>query len=153
MRIFFHPQRGAVTSAGPINPICGRYRGGQDSGWNELKGVSVEVRADGTHEHQGRLPAGFLWGDERRQFFGLGGPELVFGPLEKKCRECGKAFVFSAQEQRHWYEVLGFFIDATAVRCAACRAARRDLELARRRYEVALRTVSATPTAGNHLEA
>lgn len=63
MRLFFHPQRGAYLSPAAINPACGRYRGGSDSAWLELKGVTAEQRADGTWDLRGRLPAGFLQGE------------------------------------------------------------------------------------------
>lgn len=145
LRVFFHPQRGAFLSAEAINVRVARYRGGADEQWRELKGVLVEQKKDGSFSTSGKLPAGFLWGDPARQVFGLGGPALVFGPLEKRCRECGVDFVFTADEQRHWYETLGFFLDATAVRCSPCRTKRRKLEQARRAWELALKAVDSTP--------
>ncbi len=145
LRVFFHPQRGAFLSAEAINVRVARYRGGADEQWRELKGVLVEQQKDGSFSTSGKLPAGFLWGDPSRQVFGLGGPALVFGPLEKRCRECGVDFVFTADEQRHWYETLGFFLDSTAVRCSSCRTKRRKLEQARRAWELALKAVDSTP--------
>ncbi len=145
LRVFFHPQRGAFLSAEAINVRVARYRGGADEQWRELKGVLVEQKKDGSFSTSGKLPAGFLWGDPSRQVFGLGGPALVFGPLEKRCRECGVDFVFTADEQRHWYETLGFFLDSTAVRCSSCRTKRRRLEQARRAWELALKAVDSTP--------
>lgn len=145
LRVFFHPQRGAFLSAEAINVRVARYRGGADEQWRELKGVLVEQQKDGSFSTSGKLPAGFLWGDPSRQVFGLGGPALVFGPLEKRCRECGVDFVFTADEQRHWYETLGFFLDSTAVRCSSCRTKRRRLEQARRAWELALKAVDSTP--------
>lgn len=127
-----------------IDARAARYRGGADGGWRELKGLSVEQQRDGSFSTSGKLPAGFVWGDPSRQVFGLGGPALVFGPLEKRCRDCGVVFVFTAEEQRHWYETLGFFLDATAVRCSSCRTKRRRLEQARRAWELALRAVDST---------
>ena len=151
LRVFFHPQRGAFLSPGPINPQCARYRGGRDSEWRELKGVQVAERADGTYPHSGTLPEGFLWGEPAKQVFGMGGPALVFGPLERVCRDCAKAFAFSAAEQKHWYEELGFLLDSTAVRCAPCRTRRRHLERARRGWELALRAAEASPSVEEHL--
>lgn len=149
LRVFFHPQRGAFLSVEAINARVARYRGGADDGWRELKGVQVEQQKDGGFSTSGTLPAGFVWGDPSRQVFGLGGPAHVFGPLEKRCRDCKVDFVFTAEEQRHWYETLGFFLDATAVRCSSCRTKRRRLEQARRGWELALRAVD--PTAKSHV--
>lgn len=144
LRVFFHPQRGAFLAPEAIDARVARYRGGADGGWLELKGVRVEQKKDGTFSTSGKLPAGFLWGDPSRQVFGLGGPALVYGPLEKRCRDCGVDFVFTAEEQRHWYETLGFFLDSTAVRCSSCRTKRRKLEQARRAWELALKGVDST---------
>jgi hypothetical protein len=135
--IWFHPQRGAVVTDQQLNPICRRYRGGQDADWRVISEP---------------LPKGFLRGDASKQLFGMGGPEEVFGPLEKVCRDCRATFVFTAAEQKHWYETLGFFIDVTAVRCGGCRRARHTVERARRRYAKALQAAVETPTRASHLE-
>jgi hypothetical protein len=51
------------------------------------------------------------------------------------CSDCGREFVFTAGEQRFWYEDRRFWIDSLPKRCAACRkAGRTHLEL-RRRYD------------------
>ena len=50
----------------------------------------------------------------------------------KKCRDCRRQFIFYAEEQRHWYETLGFTIDADCVRCPICRKADQTL---RRRFQ------------------
>jgi Probable zinc-ribbon domain len=43
------------------------------------------------------------------------------------CRACERPFLFFAREQRHWYEVLRFYIDADCSHCADCRRKGRDL--------------------------
>lgn len=77
----------------------------------------------------------------------------MFGPLEKVCRSCKVPFVFTAAEQKHWYETLRFHIDSTAVRCGPCRRALRRLELARKRYEKAVHAVADAPSKKTHLDA
>lgn len=153
VRVFYHPQRGVFLSPGPIEPMCARYRGGSDTDWRELTPVEVELRGGRSYRPAPgqRLPRGFLWGDPSRQMYGMGGPVNIFGPLERSCRTCHEAFVFTAQEQRHWHEELGFYIDATAVHCRPCRTARQRLESARRAYELALRAAKAVSCAENHL--
>ncbi len=48
------------------------------------------------------------------------------------CRECARPFLFFAREQQHWYEELGFTLDADCVRCPECRKARHRI---RRRFQ------------------
>ena len=51
---------------------------------------------------------------------------------DRNRRVGGAPFVFSAREQKHWYETLGFRLDASAVRCLPCRRAfRRDKGIGR----------------------
>lgn len=55
--------------------------------------------------------------------------------LDKVCRECGRRFIFFAEEQKHWYEELAFPLEAQAVRCPPCRKRLQVLARTRRRYE------------------
>ena len=52
----------------------------------------------------------------------------------RKCRGCEQWFIFFALEQRHWYEVLGFWIDADCVLCHACRRQDQRIRRAKNRY-------------------
>jgi hypothetical protein len=62
-------------------------------------------------------------------------PALFYFDLKRQCLECGRQFVFFAEEQRHWYETLGFSLDADCRRCVDCRRRQHGLERLRRRYE------------------
>src|SRR3569832_1064345 len=42
-------------------------------------------------------------------------PRGYYVDILKVCRACGRSFLFFAREQRHWYEVLRFYIDADCV--------------------------------------
>ena len=78
------------------------------------------------------LPSGAVRGDPRRQLFCCEVPRYFYVDADRTCRDCGVSFVFSAREQKHWYETLGFRLDANAVRCLPCRRAfRRDKGIAR----------------------
>ncbi|MBK8597364.1 MAG: zinc-ribbon domain-containing protein [Holophagales bacterium] len=78
------------------------------------------------------LPSGAVRGDPRRQLFCCDVPRYFYVDLDRTCRDCGAPFVFSAREQKHWYETLGFRLDASAVRCLPCRRAfRRDKGIGR----------------------
>jgi len=152
LRLFAHPQRGVALESEPVAPAYRRYRGGRDGDWREVAAVVVVaegwlwVPAPGQ-----RLPAGFLWGDPARQRFGMGGPELVFGPLEKVCHDCKEPFVHTAREQKHLAEALQLFIDVTTIRCRSCRRAKVARERARAAYAAALRTAELAPSAAAHL--
>ncbi len=40
---------------------------------------------------------------------------------EFKCIDCGKVEVWSAKQQKWWYEQIGGLIETTAIRCRPCR--------------------------------
>jgi len=42
-----------------------------------------------------------------------------------RCRDCGRDEVWSARQQKWWYEVAKGYVYSTAVRCRACRRADR----------------------------
>lgn len=103
-----HPLFGAV----PLLPGPGAF-GGAGPTWAYDPG------------YQPDLPAGAVRGDPRRQLFCCEVPRYFYVDADRTCRDCGAPFVFSAREQKHWYETLGFRLDATAVRCLPCRRAFR----------------------------
>ena len=51
------------------------------------------------------------------------------------CPRCGENFIFTRDEQRLWYEELGFWIDSCAKHCAACRGELRKLKSLRQEYD------------------
>lgn len=52
-------------------------------------------------------------------------PEFYFArPFN--CRDCGAEEVWTAKQQKWWYEVVHGPVDSRAVRCLACRRARRE---------------------------
>ncbi|HEX4997505.1 MAG TPA: zinc-ribbon domain-containing protein [Terriglobia bacterium] len=55
--------------------------------------------------------------------------------IERGCRDCGEPFIFFAEEQKHWYEELGFGLDSDCVRCVACRKRQQGEARRRQRYE------------------
>jgi hypothetical protein len=71
-------------------------------------------------------------------------PVLYYFDLERKCVDCGRAFIFFAEEQQHWYETLGFDLSANCIRCTDCRNRQHGLERQRRRYEELFQRESRT---------
>ncbi|HLK57922.1 MAG TPA: zinc-ribbon domain containing protein [Chthonomonadaceae bacterium] len=62
-------------------------------------------------------------------------PVTHYYDLDRRCPDCGRRFLFFAEEQKHWYEELGFPLEAQAVRCPLCRKRLQQLDRTRRRYE------------------
>jgi hypothetical protein len=52
-------------------------------------------------------------------------PYFAFIDARLTCRDCGRSFVFSAAEQRYWYETLKSWVQSRPKQCLACRRVRR----------------------------
>ena len=55
--------------------------------------------------------------------------------IERECHDCGRPFLFYAEEQRYWYEELEFPVDANCIRCYPCRRATQEIDRTVQRYE------------------
>jgi hypothetical protein len=53
------------------------------------------------------------------------GPPLFYEDVTFTCRDCGSVEVWTAEAQKHYYEVLKGPIYGSAVRCRPCRQKRR----------------------------
>ena len=62
-------------------------------------------------------------------------PVTHYYDVKRECLDCGKHFIFFAEEQKHWYEELGFGLDSDCVRCVLCRKRQQGLARKRERYE------------------
>jgi hypothetical protein len=62
-------------------------------------------------------------------------PVLYYFDLNRTCADCARPFLFFAEEQKYWYETLGFDLGADCVRCVECRSKLHGIEKQRRRYE------------------
>lgn len=52
-----------------------------------------------------------------------------------RCTDCDETFVFSADEQKVWYEEYRFYVDSYPKRCPRCRAALRTVKALRQEYD------------------
>ena len=81
-----------------------------------------------------RIPNTAIAADLRRQV-----PATVavthYYDVTRQCRDCGRSFIFFAEEQKHWYEELGFGLESDCVRCVPCRKRQRGAAGKRERYE------------------
>ncbi len=98
-------------------------------------------------DYQPPLPPGAVRGDVRRQEFCplCHVPRYFFVDQEKECVQCGKKFVFSAKEQKYWYETLKFNFHSVAIRCRLCRRRRRSQSAVRHQIQQAKRRLEAAP--------
>jgi uncharacterized protein YbaR (Trm112 family) len=72
------------------------------------------------------LQAGWaLEGRPAEQMFCDWEPYFAFIDAELWCKDCRRKFVFTAAEQRFWYETLKFWVQSRPKQCVECRRARR----------------------------
>ncbi|MGH1366251.1 MAG: zinc-ribbon domain containing protein [Calditrichia bacterium] len=81
--------------------------------------------------YQPPLPVGAIRGDVSRQNYGLNCPQYYYIDIKKHCIQCRQEFLFSAKEQKFWYEKLKFYFESTAIRCMRCRKQRRSGKMLR----------------------
>jgi hypothetical protein len=74
------------------------------------------------------IPKDAVAGDPKKQNFCplCHTPRYYYRDKNRDCVQCKKRFVFSAKEQKYWYESLGFYFDSVAIRCVTCRKRRRS---------------------------
>jgi hypothetical protein len=62
--------------------------------------------------------------------------------LLRDCRDCGRSFLFFAQEQKYWFEELQlqFYVDADCAHCSECRARQHDARTQLARFSAAMKT-------------
>jgi hypothetical protein len=87
----------------------------------------AEIAADealqaGEVDSRGRIQADLTQQAPNNSY---GPAKLYYEDLPFICRDCGSEQVWTAQQQQWWYEVAKGPIYSTAVRCRACRQARR----------------------------
>ncbi len=55
--------------------------------------------------------------------------------VDRKCLDCGRRFIFFAEEQKFWYETLQFYGGVNCLHCIVCRKKRQHLDRARLDYQ------------------
>jgi len=73
-------------------------------------------------------------------------PRALYVDIEEKCGTCSKAFIFFAQEQQYWFEVLGFWVDSHCTHCFECRKHARYILTLRKRYDMLTSLADKTPS-------
>ena len=74
-----------------------------------------------------KIPYGALLGNIELQVFCsfCHIPKYYYLDRERTCVQCGQDFIFSAKEQKFWYETLKFNFNSEAIRCVTCRKSKR----------------------------
>jgi len=114
-------------------------------GENQMKKVASLFPFEGAHRVQGKSNAAsimaftelYKWAcddclETKRAL--LGNPKkqstafqhLAHWDKSFTCRDCESSFVFSKEEQQHWYEELKFVVYSRPVRCPDCRKKKRE---------------------------
>jgi hypothetical protein len=90
-----------------------------------------------------RIPGTAVVADTTRQNYTTV-PVTHYFDVERVCCDCRRPFIFFALEQKYWYEILNFKLDANCIRCPICRKRDQRLSRDRQRYEELLRRASRT---------
>ena len=72
-----------------------------------------------------KLPPGAVKGDVSLQDFSGYIPHYFYIDKTYRCIDCEIEFVFSAQEQKYWYETVKFNVSIQPMRCLNCRRTKR----------------------------
>lgn len=65
---------------------------------------------------------------------------------KRVCRKCKRPFLFFAEEQKYWYEDLGFPLEADCLECPPCRKDEQRLGAIRQKYEALLANTTRSDT-------
>jgi hypothetical protein len=107
-----------------------RYERVVPSGFNVPE---KEIRTFWGYEGETIFPESAIPANTSRQKYSVF-PRRYYVDILKHCRGCSRPFLFFAREQQHWYEELGFTIDADCVRCVECRKSDQSLRRTFKHY-------------------
>jgi hypothetical protein len=67
-------------------------------------------------------------------------PPVFYEDLSFTCRDCGTDCIWTAEQQRLWYEEWGGPVQSTAIRCRACRHRQRREKLEQKKHMATMRS-------------
>lgn len=105
--------------------------------------VSEIVRAHWQYDEESIFPETAILADTSVQNYSIY-PIKIYVDIEKICRDCGRWFLFFAQEQKYWFESLKFYVDADCVKCIECRRKEQNVNNMMQDYEKLIKTESRT---------
>lgn len=105
----------------PKQPIVAHPRYGAESVPSGFCIPHDQIRSSHwRHDLETIYPHSAIPADATKQNYSIY-PRSFYVDVLKQCRLCGRRFIFFAKEQKHWFEVLQFWIDADCVHCPECR--------------------------------
>lgn len=120
--------------ANPLENVVRHPRYGSTPRPSGLKLPEEEIRrAHWTLMHATIFPETALRADTSVQNFSMY-PREYYVDILRACRSCKRPFIFSAREQKYWFETLRFYVDANCVECSDCRRGSRTVQRTLRRY-------------------
>ena len=125
-----HPRYGQRPRLTGLNPETD-YGGSTFLHWHSPAGTRVEntaIPADLSKQTPSTIPVTHYFDSIR------------------ECRDCGRPFIFFAQEQKYWYEELDFGLDSDCSRCVPCRKKQQDIGRKQERYEELFHVANRTPS-------
>lgn len=82
-----------------------------------------------------RIPNTAIVADVERQTWQCCDPVTHYFDLAQICSDCKRWFIFFAEEQKYWYEELGFRLESGCIRCVECRKKEQGIAWVRQTYE------------------
>ena len=123
-----HPRFGRYPHVTGLNPETDLTTGRPFLHWNATERIAnTAVEADLSRQSPATVPVTHYY------------------DVKRACRDCGRPFIFFAQEQKHWYEELGLPLEADCVRCVPCRKRQHGIAAKRERYEDLFHVQARTP--------
>ncbi len=119
-KVVCHPRYGGASIPSAFNATDKMVR---DSFWGYKDAdifIESAIPADTSRQNCATFPRGY------------------YVDVLKLCRDCKRKFIFFAREQKHWFEELGFYVDADCVRCTECRVSEKELKRVLQRYSNAI---------------
>lgn len=101
-----------------------------------------------------KLPKGAILASTLRQNCGMGGPHYFYRDIQATCRACRADFIFSAGEQKHWFEELMLWNEIIPRECRDCRRRKHHDRISHTRLAEAIRRLKVDPDDEDaHLQA
>ena len=119
----------------PAPDVVPHPRYGSEPLASGVRGISLEeiLRGYWAYKIEEIYPESVLIADTSKQNYSVF-PRECYVDMRRTCRSCKRPFIFFAAEQKHWFEVLRFYVDADCVHCPACRVQRRAAKQAVEHY-------------------
>ena len=110
------------------SPSSASFTGGDGRATRCTPSIVMNRRREKRRIANGGLPPGAIAADtsQQVQIYTYGSPKTFYVDVAFRCQDCGVDEVWTAKQQKWFYEVAKGPLHATAVRCRDCRNKRKD---------------------------